>query len=346
MNTSINETINNSSIISDNFSAITENKSTENESNIDNQSNIIDTELEEIKKFFIGVLNTLNQSDTVPEKLINYIIEKEETENEEEYNAKHKDFTTLFLKVIGYIIDDFQTAEIEYRHNHITMLFILAKFREQKAFPYIIKIASLYRDWPEKFLGDVRTEGLASLLISTYNGDLPAIKNIIENQYADLWCRIACLNSLKGLFETGKLERQELIDYYTYLLDTTLIEDGDFVSFLVSDIISMYPVELKDKIDPLFDKEYFDLSLVTKEMAEEALSLGLDECLKENIYSNKFIKPVNNVVEHVSWLYRPQEDEDEEDDEKTMQQKIGRNDPCPCDSGKKYKKCCLGISSF
>ena len=22
--------------------------------------------------------------------------------------------------------------------------------------------------------------------------------------------------------------------------------------------------------------------------------------------------------------------------------KIGRNDPCPCESGKKYKKCCLG----
>ena len=22
-------------------------------------------------------------------------------------------------------------------------------------------------------------------------------------------------------------------------------------------------------------------------------------------------------------------------------EKIGRNDPCPCESGKKYKKCCL-----
>ena len=22
--------------------------------------------------------------------------------------------------------------------------------------------------------------------------------------------------------------------------------------------------------------------------------------------------------------------------------KIGRNDPCPCGSGKKYKKCCIG----
>ena len=25
---------------------------------------------------------------------------------------------------------------------------------------------------------------------------------------------------------------------------------------------------------------------------------------------------------------------------KTEAQKIGRNDPCPCGSGKKYKKCC------
>ena len=24
------------------------------------------------------------------------------------------------------------------------------------------------------------------------------------------------------------------------------------------------------------------------------------------------------------------------------QKKIGRNDPCPCESGKKFKKCCLG----
>lgn len=25
-----------------------------------------------------------------------------------------------------------------------------------------------------------------------------------------------------------------------------------------------------------------------------------------------------------------------------MKQKIGRNDPCPCGSGKKYKHCCMG----
>jgi hypothetical protein len=28
--------------------------------------------------------------------------------------------------------------------------------------------------------------------------------------------------------------------------------------------------------------------------------------------------------------------------ERSMNKKLGRNDPCPCGSGKKYKKCCLG----
>ena len=28
--------------------------------------------------------------------------------------------------------------------------------------------------------------------------------------------------------------------------------------------------------------------------------------------------------------------------EKTQNEKKGRNEPCPCGSGKKYKKCCMG----
>ncbi|MDT9725281.1 hypothetical protein DUZ99_09880 [Xylanibacillus composti] len=28
-----------------------------------------------------------------------------------------------------------------------------------------------------------------------------------------------------------------------------------------------------------------------------------------------------------------------------MNKKIDRNDPCPCGSGSKYKKCCLGYST-
>ncbi|MDR2090324.1 MAG: SEC-C domain-containing protein [Clostridiales bacterium] len=32
--------------------------------------------------------------------------------------------------------------------------------------------------------------------------------------------------------------------------------------------------------------------------------------------------------------------DDYKDDEPPREERIGRNDPCPCGSGKKYKKCC------
>lgn len=33
--------------------------------------------------------------------------------------------------------------------------------------------------------------------------------------------------------------------------------------------------------------------------------------------------------------------DDDDDEQQPIKQKIGRNDPCPCGSGKKFKKCCL-----
>jgi hypothetical protein len=36
-----------------------------------------------------------------------------------------------------------------------------------------------------------------------------------------------------------------------------------------------------------------------------------------------------------------EQDDDDEEPEPPTQKKVGRNDPCPCGSGKKFKKCCL-----
>ncbi|MEM7399829.1 MAG: SEC-C metal-binding domain-containing protein [Pseudomonadota bacterium] len=29
-----------------------------------------------------------------------------------------------------------------------------------------------------------------------------------------------------------------------------------------------------------------------------------------------------------------------------LQEKLGRNDPCPCGSGRRYKRCCLKSGTF
>ena len=49
-----------------------------------------------------------------------------------------------------------------------------------------------------------------------------------------------------------------------------------------------------------------------------------------------------NVREiHAYWLERRSEDVSASQPVRRSEPRVGRNDPCPCGSGKKYKKCCL-----
>jgi len=69
------------------------------------------------------------------------------------------------------------------------------------------------------------------------------------------------------------------------------------------------------------------------------------------VHSEEKAKYVAETCDRHGWHYiigfEPDKPEDISDLEKLLNppqivksEKIGRNDPCPCGSGKKYKKCC------
>ena len=82
-----------------------------------------------------------------------------------------------------------------------------------------------------------------------------------------------------------------------------------------------------------------------EEMTEDTeVSLGFD---KEKLYKNMVAAKAEWLYELPQWeaifteeqrkeLYKEQKNSTTVRKEK----KVGRNDPCPCGSGKKYKKCC------
>ncbi|MCK7579691.1 MAG: SEC-C domain-containing protein [Chromatiales bacterium] len=43
---------------------------------------------------------------------------------------------------------------------------------------------------------------------------------------------------------------------------------------------------------------------------------------------------------HMAWSIQTVLREQSESPEPVRSEKVGRNEPCPCGSGKKYKKCC------
>jgi len=71
-----------------------------------------------------------------------------------------------------------------------------------------------------------------------------------------------------------------------------------------------------------------------------------------NVQTEDRLKEVASIFEENSWQYimgsEPDKPEDVSDLERLLnppktkiaEKKAGRNDPCPCGSGKKYKKCC------
>ena len=71
-----------------------------------------------------------------------------------------------------------------------------------------------------------------------------------------------------------------------------------------------------------------------------------------NVQTKKRAKELESVFEENGWKYKielePDKPEDISDLEillnplktRLAEKKVGRNEPCPCASGKKYKKCC------
>jgi len=71
-----------------------------------------------------------------------------------------------------------------------------------------------------------------------------------------------------------------------------------------------------------------------------------------SVQTEERLKEVASIFEENDWKYtielEPDKPEDITDLEillnplkpKIAEKKVGRNDPCPCGSGKKYKKCC------
>ena len=185
-----------------------------------------------------------------------------------------------------------------------------------------MKFAALPADWIEKILGEFYLGGLACWIISTYKGDLQAIKNLIENETACIYARSNALASLVGIFGIGKLPRKEAMDYLKQLLYSDLARDYEFASWVVSTACHLYPEELYADIIELYEKKRVDPRMLSIKNINDALDMGKEAHLTEWVYTYKFHMPITDVFEHLSSFIF--DDEEKE---------------APCDGKEKFNKC-------
>ena len=143
---------------------------------------------------------------TFPREALEAAIEKKE-----EIIPKLLEFLELTIKEAEEFRD-----ETEFQ-AHIFAMFLLAEFREKKAFPLLLDFFSLPDDAIWDLTGDIVTESLSGLFASTYDGDISKIHQLIENEDIDEFVRAAALDSLLVLLKFDSITRESIVEYFDEL---------------------------------------------------------------------------------------------------------------------------------
>ncbi|MGL5939307.1 MAG: DUF1186 domain-containing protein [Waterburya sp.] len=188
---------------------------------------------------------------------------------------------------------------------HIHALFLLAQFRETKAYPLIIKFFSTPGDTPLDVTGDVVTEYLGRILANVSDGNIEPLKQLIANLQANEFVRGAGLHALMALVAQGVISRELVIEYFEELFRTRLEKDPNsetepdyFWTDLIINSAKLYPLEIKQYIDQAFESDLVEPFFVSYEDIEYYLELGLDGTLKE-LRDNSYYSPIENTIEEL-----------------------------------------------
>ncbi len=221
-------------------------------------------------------------------------------------------------------------------------LYLLAKWRETRAYPAVIRWLSLPGEGPFDLAGDIVTEDGGRILAAVADGDLQPIKTLILDREANEYGRSIAIEALALLAAWAEMPRQEIVDYFTWLategFERRRTHVWDSLAAACADI------EALPALPAL--REAYDLKLIDPEfIGRDELEQALSADGRSLAQTRERQPPITDVIEATSWWDRRAA---EPAHVKPIEQRrtgaaIGRNAPCPCGSGRKYKKCCGGV---
>jgi len=240
---------------------------------------------------------------------------------------------------------------------HTYAMFLLAEFRERRAFPLLTALLTLPEDEINFILGDSITESFQRLLFCTFdNENMQMLLDVVENQELYEWARLAAVGAYELFIRDGIVTNEEGVSYLRNLIYDKLPSDDSYVVFtaIVGCVIQARLVDMIPDVRFLYDNNRVDASMYGEYdgfidwifYRERRKSSYIDDAISEMEWWACFKSKRNSMSEHDEDNLTDIFDEMQKgiEQEKMLEQKmkkVGRNDPCPCGSGKKYKKCCI-----
>src|ERR1035441_743225 len=196
------------------------------------------------------------------------------------------------LKILEDVIEDPEPfIEVSQRFDHIYAMFLLAQFRETRAYPLLVKMFSAPGEFAFDLVGDTVTEHLGQILASVSGGDIGGMAALVENEAANEYVRAAGLTGLLTLCACGTLSREQVMTYFKSLFQKLRRTPDGVWSWLADSCADLCPAEVMEELRKAYEENLPNPGVIGWDDVEEALALGQEAamirlCSKRHLISD------------------------------------------------------------
>lgn len=226
-------------------------------------------------------------------------------------------------------------------------LHLLGELHSEKSLPKILETFKQDEDFLEFWFNDSLNEEMWEVIYKCGQNSLNIIEDFLKDQLVCVSSRCAISDGLKQIALHNPEKREAAIEIYKRVIEFTIPyvkykgkSRGNFFNGFkkddAKDVIGFYVCDLIDFAKPKLNKYLMQLF---EEGVVETQVVGTESIKKDlPVIATKKIKSIYDRYDELERIYnRP---EPELPSALTFSHpKIGRNAPCFCGSGKKYKKC-------
>ncbi len=244
----------------------------------------------------------------------------------------------------------------------IHALFLLTELNATESIDKVLQLLRQNEKLLTFWFGDFLTAEVWRTIYQLGNNQLEKLKKFVLEPHLYTYARYGVCSAVAQIAYHESERKPEIVQWIDGILnflqnnkdDEDLI-DSDFIAFIICDIIQLKAKDLMPLVKTLFDHGLVREGICGDYMYVEDNTINRPE----RDYSKYALYNIYDRYTHIltTWAgYKEDKDdlddlkksslinddlvEFQQEDSYNTEAKIGRNNPCPCGSGKKYKKCC------
>jgi hypothetical protein len=270
--------------------------------------------------------------------------------------AQRSEIVPLFLSEI----EAYLALEPAARTKQTPLFFIfhlLGEWREKAAYRPLVRLLRLPGREVDEIFGDAINTTSHRVMAAVFDGDPEPLYDIILDRNAEEFIRSSMCEVLAMVTVRGELDRALAGRFLRDAFMNLLPQAQNFVWAGWQSAIAMLGMsDLKILVKKAFDRGFIDSHVLAFDHFEQDLRQGIERPGEPSRPDDHEYTLFGDTIEELSGWYCFTE-QYREDQKRWRQQVeanhvrsqpyenplkgIGRNDSCPCGSGKKFKKCCF-----